>query len=102
MCGKSHIGFSVGEVMENKNILEQLRNMRCSAPREGANIRAYLYETLPLEEVEAFEKHLDDCERCSKIIFLEEYLQGEEIELLTCPELTADNHSNGRAIAASH
>jgi hypothetical protein len=88
--------------MKNKNIIEQLKSMRCSAPRQGAKIRAYLYETLPLVEVEAFEEHLDDCEKCSKIIFLEDYLRGEEIELLTRLDGTDDSCSNGRAIAATN
>jgi hypothetical protein len=91
-----------GVIMKNKSIIEQLKNMRCSAPRQGAKIRAYLYETLPLEEVGAFEEHLDDCEKCSKIIFLEDYLQGEEIELLTRLDQPDENRSNGRAIAATH
>lgn len=87
--------------MKNNNIIEQLRGMRCSAPRQGAKIRAYLYEKLPLTEVEAFEEHLDDCEKCSKIIFLEDYLKGEAIELLTHLDET-DDSSNGRAIAATN
>lgn len=88
--------------MKDENIIEQLRDLHCSAPKQGANIRAYLYETLPLQEVEAFEEHLDECEKCVKIIFLEDYLQGEEIELLTCLDETDDNKPNGRAIAATH
>lgn len=88
--------------MKDKNIIEQLKSMRCSTPQQGAKIRAYLYETLPLEEVEAFEEHLDDCEKCSKIIFLEDYLQGEEIELLTRACDADDGSPNGRAIAATN
>jgi len=88
--------------MKNKNIIEQLRDLNCSAPLHGAKIRAYLYERLPLEEVEAFEEHLDECEKCVKIIVLEDYLKGDEIELLTRMEGFDDNGSNNRAIAASH
>lgn len=87
--------------MKNKNIIEQLRELNCSAPTQGARIRAYLYETLPLQEVEAFEEHLNECEKCVKIIVLEDYLQGEEIELLTRLDRIDDNNSNGRAVAAT-
>jgi hypothetical protein len=87
--------------MKNKNIIEQLKSLRCSAQREGVKIRAYLYGTLPLEEVEAFEGHLDDCEKCCKIIFLKGYLKVEELEALTRPE-QADGGSNGLAVAAAN
>ena len=88
--------------MNYENIIEQLRNLRCSSLRQGARIRAYLYEALPLQEVEAFEEHLIDCEKCVKLIFLEEYLQGEETDLLSWASEVDDDKANGRAIAAAY
>jgi len=88
--------------MKDKNIIEQLRDLRCSAPTQGAKIRQYLYETLPLNEVEAFEEHLDDCEKCIKTIFLHEHLKGEETDVLALIDGPEANNSDDRAIAASH
>jgi hypothetical protein len=87
--------------MESKNIIEELESMRCSAPEQGAKIRVYLYRTLPLNEVEAFEEHLVECEKCCKIVFLEDYLLREEFELIT-QVYEDDDEPNGLAIAASH
>lgn len=89
--------------MKHQNIIEQLRDLRCSTPTQGAKIREYLYETLPLNEVEAFEDHLDDCEKCTKTIYLHEHLKGEEADVLALIDVPEDNnHSDDRAIAASH
>jgi hypothetical protein len=88
--------------MSDKNIIEQLRDLRCSAPTQGAKIRQYLYETLPLDQVEAFEDHLGDCERCTKTTYLHEHMKSEEADVLALIEAPDDKYSDGRAIAASH
>ncbi|MEA2206368.1 MAG: hypothetical protein QOE77_3144 [Blastocatellia bacterium] len=88
--------------MENKSIIEQLKSLCCTAPKHGANLRAYLDEELSHSDVEAFDEHLSECEKCSKIIYLEDYLNAEEIELLTRPNWSDDNRSKGRAVAATH
>lgn len=89
--------------MKDKNIIEQLRDLRCSAPAQGAKIRDYLYETLPLNEVEAFEDHLGDCEKCTKTIYLHEHLKSDGADVLALIETPEENnHSDDRAIAASH
>lgn len=87
-------------IMKEQNIIDKLKEMHCTAPGQRAKIRRYLNGTLSDDEVEAFEKHLDDCEKCSKIIILEDYLKDEEIELLTCSEWNSGSSSNERAAAA--
>jgi hypothetical protein len=86
--------------MKKQNIIEKLKELHCTSPRQRANIRAYLDETLSSEDIEAFEEHLDDCEKCSKIIFLEDYLKDDEIELLTRSDWKSGSRSNERAAAA--
>lgn len=88
--------------MKDKNIIEQLRDLRCSSPAQGAKIREYLYETLPLNEVEAFEEHLEYCEKCTKTTFLHEHLKSEGADVLALIEAPDANNSDEHAMGASN
>jgi hypothetical protein len=59
--------------MVSENILQTVSRLSCVDPSQGAKTGRFIDNTLNKAEIEHFLKHLDKCEKCSKLVFLSEY-----------------------------
>ena len=60
--------------MNKEDVFQSLKKLQCIDPSQGAKTGKYIENKLSNEENEDFSKHLAKCEKCSKIVFLSEYL----------------------------